>query len=103
MPPEMVLVSPDDPKPLLSPEMQLVLGVRVEAMQIPNVVAQMEAKLQRRNACHFIAVTGMHGVMEVQHDAAFKVDLKSADLIVPGNRLNWQYDCWSENKKVTTP
>jgi N-acetylglucosaminyldiphosphoundecaprenol N-acetyl-beta-D-mannosaminyltransferase len=67
-----------------------VLGVRVDATQISEVVQQIEAWIQRRDACRFIAVTGMHGVMEAQHDAAFKVVLNSADMVVPdGMPLVW--------------
>jgi N-acetylglucosaminyldiphosphoundecaprenol N-acetyl-beta-D-mannosaminyltransferase len=67
-----------------------VLGVRVDAVQISEVVQQIETWVQRRGACHFIAVTGMHGVMEAQHDAAFKAVLNSADMVVPdGMPLIW--------------
>jgi N-acetylglucosaminyldiphosphoundecaprenol N-acetyl-beta-D-mannosaminyltransferase len=67
-----------------------VLGVRVDAVQIPDVVAQMEAWIRVRAACHFVAVTGMHGVMEAQHDLGFKEILNAADLVVPdGMPLVW--------------
>lgn len=67
-----------------------VLGVRVNAVQIPEVVAQMESWICEGNRCHFIAVTGMHGVTEAQHDPLFKVILNSADLVVPdGMPLVW--------------
>jgi N-acetylglucosaminyldiphosphoundecaprenol N-acetyl-beta-D-mannosaminyltransferase len=67
-----------------------VLGVRVNAVQIPDVVTQMERWISERNRCHFIAVTGMHGVTEAQHDPCFKQVLNSADLVVPdGMPLVW--------------
>ena len=67
-----------------------VLGVRVHAVQIPNVVAQMERWIQERAGSHFIAVTGMHGVTEAQHDPEFKTILDQADLVVPdGMPLVW--------------
>jgi N-acetylglucosaminyldiphosphoundecaprenol N-acetyl-beta-D-mannosaminyltransferase len=67
-----------------------VLGVRVNAIQIPEVLAQMERWICERNGCHFIAVTGMHGVTEAQHDVSFKQVLNSADLVVPdGMPLVW--------------
>jgi len=67
-----------------------VLGVKVNAAQIPDVVAQMESWIHERDRCHFIAVTGMHGVTEAQHDASFKHVLNSADLVVPdGMPLVW--------------
>jgi len=67
-----------------------VLGVRVNALQIADVVAQMERWISERNGCHFIAVTGMHGVTEAQHEPSFKQVLNSADLVVPdGMPLVW--------------
>jgi N-acetylglucosaminyldiphosphoundecaprenol N-acetyl-beta-D-mannosaminyltransferase len=66
------------------------LGVRVDAVQIPDVVVRMEEWIARRDGCHFIAVTGMHGVMEAQHDPGFKDVLNAADLVVPdGMPLVW--------------
>jgi len=67
-----------------------VLGVKVDALQIPQVVQQIETWILRREACCYIAVTGMHGVMEAQHDAEFKMVLNSAALVVPdGMPLVW--------------
>jgi len=67
-----------------------VLGVRVHAVQIPNVVEQMKAWIAERDGCHFIAVTGMHGVTEAQRDPHFKTILNEADLVVPdGMPLVW--------------
>jgi N-acetylglucosaminyldiphosphoundecaprenol N-acetyl-beta-D-mannosaminyltransferase len=67
-----------------------VLGVRVNAVQIAHVVAQMENWICERDGCHFIAVTGMHGVTEAQHDPYFKQILNEADLVVPdGMPLVW--------------
>ena len=67
-----------------------VLGVRVNAVQIPDVIYRMENWIAERKACHFIAVTGMHGVMEAQHDPRFKGILNEADLVVPdGMPLVW--------------
>lgn len=67
-----------------------VLGVQVDAVQIPEVVARMEQWIAARDGCRFIAVTGMHGVTEAQHDAALKFILNAADLVVPdGKPLVW--------------
>lgn len=67
-----------------------VLGVRVDALQIPDAIAHMEEWIRSREKCHFIAVTGMHGVTEAQHDSEFKQVLNSADLVVPdGMPLVW--------------
>ena len=67
-----------------------VLGVRVHAVQIPEVVERIENWIAERDRCHFIAVTGMHGVTEAQHDLRFKEILNTADLVVPdGMPLVW--------------
>jgi N-acetylglucosaminyldiphosphoundecaprenol N-acetyl-beta-D-mannosaminyltransferase len=71
-----------------------VLGVRVDAVQIPEVVSQMERWIQERGAVHFIAATGMHGIMEAQQDAGFRSILEAADLVVPdGMPLVWLGRC----------
>jgi N-acetylglucosaminyldiphosphoundecaprenol N-acetyl-beta-D-mannosaminyltransferase len=67
-----------------------VLGIEVDAVQIPEVVQKIETWIQQSDACHFIAVTGMHGVMEAKTDVEFKKILNSADLVVPdGMPLVW--------------
>jgi len=67
-----------------------VLGVRVDAVQIPEVIRQMEVWIARRGGCRYIAVTGMHGITEAQHDSSFRTALKNADLVVPdGMPLVW--------------
>ena len=67
-----------------------VLGVRVDAVQIPDVVQQMRGWINARQGCQYIAVTGMHGVSESQRDPIFKTILNEADLVVPdGMPLVW--------------
>jgi N-acetylglucosaminyldiphosphoundecaprenol N-acetyl-beta-D-mannosaminyltransferase len=67
-----------------------VLGVEVDAVQIPAVIRQMEVWIASRSTSHFIAVTGMHGIVEAQHDPSFKEILRHADLVVPdGMPLVW--------------
>lgn len=67
-----------------------VLGVRVDAAQIPKVIARMEEWIARRKGCRFVAVTGMHGVTEAQHDGKFKEILNAAELVVAdGYPLVW--------------
>lgn len=67
-----------------------VLGVRVDAIQIPDAVKRLEKWIEQRNGCHYVAVTGMHGVMESLHDPEFREVLNSADLVVPdGMPLVW--------------
>jgi UDP-N-acetyl-D-mannosaminuronic acid transferase (WecB/TagA/CpsF family) len=60
-----------------------VLGVRVDAVQIADVVGRMEEWIERREGGQYIAVTGMHGVMEAMHDEEFGRILKGASLVVP--------------------
>lgn len=72
------------------PQTFSVLGVRVNAIQIPHVITCMEAWIASRAAPQFIAVTGMHGLTEAQHDVSFKSILNSAALVVPdGMPLVW--------------
>lgn len=67
-----------------------ILGVGVSPVQVPQVVAQMESWIQKRDRCRYIAVTGMHGITEAQYDPQFRHVLNSADLVVPdGMPLVW--------------
>jgi N-acetylglucosaminyldiphosphoundecaprenol N-acetyl-beta-D-mannosaminyltransferase len=67
-----------------------VLGTRVNAVQIPDVIAQMQDWIARRDSCRYIAVTGMHGVTEAKHDPQLRAALQSASLVVPdGMPLVW--------------
>lgn len=67
-----------------------VLGVRVDVVQIPITISRIQAWIHENSGCHYVAVTGMHGVTEAQHDSEFRHILKSADLVVPdGMPLVW--------------
>ncbi len=67
-----------------------VLDVRVDTVQIPDVIRVMERWIEAREVCRGIAVTGMHGVTEARHNPSFKKILDAADLIVPdGMPLVW--------------
>ena len=67
-----------------------VLGVRVNAIQIPAAIATMEEGIRRGTCSHYVAVTGMHGVMEAQRTPSFKAILEEASLVVPdGMPLVW--------------
>ncbi len=73
-----------------SPDAFCVLGTRVNAVQIPGVIAQMQDWIRRRDSCRYIAVTGMHGVTEARHDPQLRAALASASLVVPdGMPLVW--------------
>lgn len=67
-----------------------VLGVRVDVVQIADVITAMRQWIDARGPARWIAVTGMHGVMVAQDDPAFKRTLRAADLVVPdGISLVW--------------
>lgn len=67
-----------------------VLGVRVDALQIVDVIGHMERWIQERKSRRFIAVTGMHGISEALQDPSFRAVLNAADLVVPdGMPLVW--------------
>jgi N-acetylglucosaminyldiphosphoundecaprenol N-acetyl-beta-D-mannosaminyltransferase len=67
-----------------------VLGVRVDALQIPDVISLMEEWIRSRGRCRSIAATGMHGIVQAQQDTSFKEILSATDLIVPdGMPLVW--------------
>jgi len=67
-----------------------VLGVRVNAVQIPEVVALMEQWITTSDTGRYIAVTGMHGVSESRRDWQFRNILNEATLVVPdGMPLVW--------------
>lgn len=67
-----------------------VLGVSVDAVQIPDVVRQMENWIAEGRACHSIAFAGLHGISEAKKDSQFRAVLNSADLVVPdGMPLVW--------------
>ncbi|MCI0722605.1 MAG: hypothetical protein L0338_27080, partial [Acidobacteria bacterium] len=66
------------------------LGIRIDAVQVLDVVEQAAQWIAPRDRCHYVAVTGMHGVMEAQKDAEFRAILNAADLVVPdGMPLVW--------------
>lgn len=67
-----------------------VLGVNVDAVQIPGVVALMQKWIAHGESGRYISATGMHGIMEAHHTPAFKNILNSSALVVPdGAPLVW--------------
>jgi N-acetylglucosaminyldiphosphoundecaprenol N-acetyl-beta-D-mannosaminyltransferase len=65
-----------------------VLGVRIDTVQIREVLDQMRQWiLSRRDSrdllCHYIAVTNIHGITESLRDPVFKRILDASDLCVP--------------------
>jgi N-acetylglucosaminyldiphosphoundecaprenol N-acetyl-beta-D-mannosaminyltransferase len=67
-----------------------VLGVPIAAVQIPDVVAQMEMWIAGRERTHYICVANVHVIMEGRQDPSFGEVLQSADLCIPdGMPLVW--------------
>jgi N-acetylglucosaminyldiphosphoundecaprenol N-acetyl-beta-D-mannosaminyltransferase len=72
-----------------TPEFE-VLGVRTHAVQIDGAITQMQEWINGKEGCHTVAATSMHGIVEAQHDPAFKQILNTTDLVVPdGMPLVW--------------
>jgi N-acetylglucosaminyldiphosphoundecaprenol N-acetyl-beta-D-mannosaminyltransferase len=87
---ESILEKSEGNKPDPRQEFYDVLGVRVDAVQIRQVITCMEEWVTRREGCRYVAVTGMHGVTEAQHDSTFKEVLNAAELVVAdGYPLVW--------------
>jgi N-acetylglucosaminyldiphosphoundecaprenol N-acetyl-beta-D-mannosaminyltransferase len=67
-----------------------VLGVRVDAVQIPEVISRITGWVEERRTGNYIAVTGMHGVVEAQQNQEFHTILNEASLVVAdGMPLIW--------------
>jgi N-acetylglucosaminyldiphosphoundecaprenol N-acetyl-beta-D-mannosaminyltransferase len=68
-----------------------VLGIRVDAVQMCDVVARLRSWIDnRQSVARFVAVTAMHGVAEARQNQAFRQILNAADLVVPdGMPLIW--------------
>lgn len=68
-----------------------VLGVRVDAVQLADAVAQLRRWIDdRESTTRFVAVTGMHGIAESRESSEFRRVLNAADLVVPdGMPLVW--------------
>src|SRR3990172_11448046 len=67
-----------------------VLGIRVDAVQMPDVIRQMEQWIKEKSFGHFIAVTNAHVAIEARREPSFKQVLGAADLVVPdGMPLVW--------------
>ena len=72
------------------PDTFRVLGVSVNAVQIPDAITWMRQRIEQRQDTSYVAVTGMHGVSESRRDSAFRGVLNSAGLVVPdGMPLVW--------------
>jgi len=67
-----------------------VLGIGVDAVQIPDTIAILQSWIADRSSCRYVAVTGMHGISEAVGDPKFRAALQSASLVVcDGMPLVW--------------
>lgn len=67
-----------------------VLGVRVHAVRIPEIINVIEGWVRERSATNYVAVTGMHGVSVSRNDPEFRNILNAAGLVIPdGMPLVW--------------
>jgi N-acetylglucosaminyldiphosphoundecaprenol N-acetyl-beta-D-mannosaminyltransferase len=67
-----------------------VLGVRVDAVQIPDIIDIVETWIRNPIETRYIAVTGMHGISESREDSQFREVLDAANLVIPdGMPLVW--------------
>jgi N-acetylglucosaminyldiphosphoundecaprenol N-acetyl-beta-D-mannosaminyltransferase len=83
-----------------------VLGVNVSAVQISDVIRQMDEWIEERSYGHFIAVTNTHVITESWFNPGYKRILNSADYVVPdGMPLVWlgRIDGYSLKRRVYGP
>lgn len=67
-----------------------VLGVGISSINMAQAIATINSWIQERQRSHYVCVTGVHGVMEAQHDPALKRIHNEADLVTPdGMPLVW--------------
>lgn len=67
-----------------------VLGVRIDALQIPEVIEKLEEWIRERRRSYFVALTNVNNVMEARQDPRFRGIQDSADLSLPdGMPLVW--------------
>src|SRR5579863_6432037 len=67
-----------------------VLGVQVDALQIPHTIDILQSWIAARSGSHYVAVTGMHGISETLMNPEFRTALDAASLVVcDGMPLVW--------------
>jgi len=71
-------------------ESYMILGVNVAAVQISDVIQQMDEWIEERSFGHCIAVTNTHVVTESWFNPEYRKVLNTADFVVPdGMPLVW--------------
>jgi N-acetylglucosaminyldiphosphoundecaprenol N-acetyl-beta-D-mannosaminyltransferase len=66
-----------------------VLGIRVKATQIPDLIADMESVIQTRQLAKPFVFANVHVIMEAQHDPEFKTLLNDSVVVPDGKPLTW--------------
>lgn len=67
-----------------------LLGTRVHALQIPDVIRTMEHWIAARDRARYVVVANVHVIMEGHLDAQYRRALDGADLCIPdGKPLVW--------------
>jgi N-acetylglucosaminyldiphosphoundecaprenol N-acetyl-beta-D-mannosaminyltransferase len=68
-----------------------VLGVDIDAVQIPDAIAKMESWIDSGARGKYVAAANVHMVIEAVRNAGFKNILMNADMVVPdGMPLVWR-------------
>src|SRR5579863_727388 len=66
-----------------------VLGVRLAALQIPELIGRMELMIRNRQMRNLLVFANVHVVTEAQHDPAFKLLLNDSLTVPDGSPLVW--------------
>ena len=66
-----------------------ILGVRVHALQIADVITLVERWIQERMSGHYIAVTGMHGLSEGLRDPGLRAILNAPECLLVAVACLW--------------
>ena len=80
----------DVPRPQPAPPTFDVLGVRVHAVQIPEMIRRLELWIAEGPRGRYVTLTNVHAIMEAQAQPAFKLVLNQAASVCPdGMPLVW--------------
>ena len=78
------------PRPTLPPPTFDVLGVRVDAVQIPQMIRRLEQWIAEGPRGRYVTLTNVHAIMEAQGEPAFRQVLNGAASVCPdGMPLVW--------------
>jgi N-acetylglucosaminyldiphosphoundecaprenol N-acetyl-beta-D-mannosaminyltransferase len=81
---------PANPRTIESINYFEVLGVRFAALQIPDVIREIEGWITDSRRAHYVTVSNVHSVVESRQDAQLRQILNGSDLNVPdGMPIIW--------------